>query len=232
MIISNMNGCIVHRTKTHRCSCYIIDTGEYRILIDTSMGFEKSAVAKCIQTIRGQNIDAIFLTHSHTDHVANAQYFSDVFHCKVFISEKGLPNIRQGSCTMPKGTYYLSRLIQRIEPHIPFYQFTRFHPCSRIEPLNNEVVRYYLGESSELIETPGHTVDSISISLNNSIAIVGDAMVNAFGKLFPPFADDENVVLSSWKALLSTQCELFCPAHGKPISREKLLSAYEKFCPL
>jgi glyoxylase-like metal-dependent hydrolase (beta-lactamase superfamily II) len=196
------------------------------------MSFEKDAVAKSIQATRGQNIDAIFLTHSHTDHVANAQYFSDVFRCKVYISEKGLPNINQGFCTMPKGTFFGGRQIHSIDPHIPFYQFTQFHPCSQIEPLNSEVVRYFLGESSELLETPGHTIDSISILLNNSIAIVRDAMVNAFGKLYPPFADDEKAVLTSWKALLGTQCELFCPAHGRPISREKLLSTYQNLCPL
>lgn len=228
MIILSKNGYAVHQTMTRRCACYIIEKDKYRVLVDTSMRFEKDAVAKSIQAIGGRKIDAIFLTHSHTDHVANAQYFSDIFHCKVYISEKRLSNIQQGYCTMPKGTNSFSRLIQRVESQIPFYQFTRFQPCPQAEPLNNEVLRFYLGESSELLETPGHTNDSISILLGNCIAVVGDAMVNTFGNLYPPFADDEEAVITSWKALLDTQCELLCPAHGNPLRREKLISSYQK----
>jgi len=228
MIILSKNGYTIHKTMTRRYACYIIEKDKYCVLVDTSMRFEKDAVAKSIQAVGGRKIDAIFLTHSHTDHVANAQYFSDLFHCKVYISEKGLANIQQGCCTMPKGTNLFSKLIQRAEPQIPFYHFTRFQPCPLAEPLNNEVLKYYLGESSELLETPGHSNDSISILLDNNIALVGDAMVNIFGNLYPPFADDEKAVITSWKALLDTQCELLCPAHGNPLRREKLIFSYQK----
>jgi len=193
------------------------------------MRFEKGAVLKSIQSV-GAKIDAIFLTHSHTDHVANAQYFSDAFDCKVYISKKGITKIRQGCRTMPKGTNVFTRLIHRVDSQISFYQFTRFQACSQVEPLNDDVVKFFLSESAELLETPGHTDDSISILLDNQIAVVGDAMVNTFGNLYPPFADDEKAVITSWKTLLDTQCELFCPAHGKPLRREMLLFSYQKAC--
>ena len=132
MIILHKNGYAVHRTMTRRCACYTIETDKYCVLIDTSMRFEQGAAAKSIQAIGVQKVDAIFLTHSHTDHVANAQYFSDFFHCKVYISEKGLINIRKGYCTMPKGTNLFNRLIQRVEAKIPFYQFARFQACKQV----------------------------------------------------------------------------------------------------
>src|SRR6056297_1346915 len=121
MIILSENGHTVHRTMTHRCACYIIETDKYSILVDTSMRFEKGAVLKSIQSV-GAKVDAIFLTHSHTDHAANAKYFSDVFDCKVYISKKGITKIRQGCCTMPKGTNLFTRLIHRADSQIPFYQ--------------------------------------------------------------------------------------------------------------
>jgi glyoxylase-like metal-dependent hydrolase (beta-lactamase superfamily II) len=69
--------------------------------------------------------------------------------------------------------------------------------------------------------------DSISILLKRKFAIVGDLMVNAFGNLYPPFADDESALNTSWKALLNTRCNVFLPAHGRPIHRKKLISSYK-----
>lgn len=228
MQLLSKNGYTLYRTMTRRCACYIIETVEHCVLVDTSMRFEKDLVAKSIDTTKKKKIDAIFLTHSHTDHVANAQCFSDVYHCKTYISEKGIANMKKGCCAMPKGTTLFSKLISKVGPKIPFYQFTRFQACPAVQPLNDEIVRLFLGESSELIETPGHTNDSVSILFDHNVAIVGDAMVNNFENLYPPFADDEKAIIASWDALLETQCKMFFPAHGNMVHREKLLSTYKK----
>lgn len=232
MIIWRGNGYNVYRTKTHRCACYLIGTEKTHVLIDTSMRFERDAVAESIQKIGVQKIDAIFLTHSHTDHVANAKYFSELYQCKVYISEKGLEKVRIGICDMPKGTNFYGKFIYWAESKIPFYHFSYFQACPWVKPISSNIVKNYLGESSELLKTSGHTDDSISILLSKRVAVVGDAMVNTFGNLYPPFADDEKLVKTSWKALLDTQCELFCPAHGKPLRREELFSSYQKICSL
>lgn len=226
MIILSKNGYTVHQTNSRRCACYIIETDKNCVLIDTSMGFEKEIVAKSLKDVLPKKINAVFLTHSHSDHVANAKYFSELFNCKVYISNKGLTKLQQGHCAMPHGTNSISRMIRGAESIIPFYQFTQFSACPQAEQLNNEVVKFYLGESAELIETPGHSDDSVSILLDDCIAFVGDAMVNNFGMLYPPFADDEKALIDSWKLLLNTQCDLFCPAHGKPVSREKFVKVY------
>lgn len=228
MIVFYENGYTVYRTMTQRCACYIIKTNQYSVLIDTSMRFERNSVIRSIEAAGISKIDAIFLTHSHTDHVANARYFSNEFHCSVYVSHKGMKHMIKGCCTMPKGTNSFSRLLSRVEPQIPFYQFTRFEACPQVKPISSEVVKLYLGECLELLETPGHTTDSVSFILDKHIAFVGDAMVHVLRNIYPPFVDDEKAVITSWGALLSTQCQTFCPAHGNPVSREKLIRAYQR----
>jgi len=122
---------------------------------------------------------------------------------------------------------FVQQIINRVELKIPFYQFARFQACPQVEPINNEVVKFYLGKSAELLETPGHTNDSVSILLNNRVAVVG-CNGNTFGNQYPPFADNEKNMMLSWKALLDTQCKLLSPAHGNRLSREKLLAAYQR----
>lgn len=228
MLVWNGNGYSVYKAGTHRCACYIIKSGKNQVLVDTSMKFERNAVASSVRHLGIHKIDAIFLTHSHTDHVANARYFSDYYHCRVYISPKGIDRVRNGNCIMPKGIRPYSRLICLAEQKIPFYSFVRFEACQGAEALNGEVVGAYLGEQVKLLETPGHTDDSISIVLNDDIAIVGDTMVNVLGNKYPPFADDEEAVKTSWSKLLGTKCKLFCPAHGKPFQRDELMAAYRK----
>lgn len=222
------DGFTVNRTKTFRCACYLTESNGKRVLIDTSLRFEKRAVLNCILTGGTRRIDAIFLTHCHSDHVANAQSLSALFRCPIYISEPGLSMLQNGSSRMPKGTNPFSRLIGWLEPRIPFYRFSRFPACPLAEPLTDAVVKSYLGEQTALLNTPGHSADSVSIVLGHSIALVGDAMVNAMGSVFPPFADEPETVLTSWKTLLETNCEVFCPAHGAPIKKERLLAAYQK----
>jgi len=130
---------------------------------------------------------------------------------------------------MPKGTNPFSRLIARLEPRISFYRFADFPACPLAEPLTDAIVKSYLGQQAALLKTPGHSADSVSIVLGRSIALVGDAMVNALGSVFPPFADEPEAVLASWKTLLETNCTVFCPAHGAPLKRKRLLEAYTKY---
>lgn len=76
MIIWSKYGYSVYMTETRRCACYIIETKNVHVLVDTSMKFERDTVAQSIRKTGAQGIDAIFLTHSHTDHVENAKFFS------------------------------------------------------------------------------------------------------------------------------------------------------------
>ncbi|MEL7654482.1 MAG: MBL fold metallo-hydrolase, partial [Bacillota bacterium] len=103
MEIWNGNGCSVYKTETHRCICYIIKSNKSSVLVDTSVKFERAAITNSFRDMGINKIDAIFLTHSHTDHVANAKYLSDSYHCPVYIAQKGIEKVRRGNCVMPKG---------------------------------------------------------------------------------------------------------------------------------
>jgi len=82
----------------------------------------------------------------------------------------------------------------------------------------------------KIIETSGHSEDSISVCLDDEIAIVGDAMFGVFkNAIFPPYADNTDKMIKSWHRLLNTNCNIFLPGHGNEITRALLKNQYDKY---
>lgn len=79
--------------------------------------------------------------------------------------------------------------------------------------------RFDLGEfgiNGYVIHTPGHSLGSSSIILNDQIALVGDLIVDFYTKPWskkPKKVSTESV--ESIKKLLSLNCSLYIPAHKK-----------------
>lgn len=81
-----------------------------------------------------------------------------------------------------------------------------------------------------LIHTPGHTAGSMSLIVDNEIALVGDAMFGVFNwSVFPSFADDILVFEKSWGKLAKTGCKMYLPGYGTGNSRELLLKQCNKY---
>ena len=81
-----------------------------------------------------------------------------------------------------------------------------------------------------MIKTEGHSSGSISVIVDNEIAIVGDAMFGVFkNSVFPPYADNQTEMINSWNVLLDTDCNTFLPGHGKEIKKEFLQKEYYKY---
>jgi glyoxylase-like metal-dependent hydrolase (beta-lactamase superfamily II) len=94
--------------------------------------------------------------------------------------------------------------------------------------LTNETNEF--GFNAFVMHTPGHSPGSISVIIDNEIAIVGDAMFGVFrNSVFPPFADDLKQMVLSWGKLLETECTSFLPGHGTEKNRGLLQRQFEKY---
>ncbi len=86
-----------------------------------------------------------------------------------------------------------------------------------------------------IIETPGHTIDSISIVFEDGDCIVGDAAANflrfAGTRYCVIFISDIHEYYRSWEQLISRKVRLIFPAHGRPFTVEKLVRNVGKIKP-
>lgn len=72
--------------------------------------------------------------------------------------------------------------------------------------------------NGKIIETAGHTSDSISLFLNDGCLFCGDAAMNGFLSKhnITIWAEDSVAFLQSWNSIIALQPAKIFPGHGKP----------------
>lgn len=221
----------IYQVLSGRSNSYLISSNSLNILVDTGKSSAYKQLVKNIHCLglpkKSENI--LVLTHAHFDHCQNAKTLSMDHHYKILLSQKEEHFALAGRTPVPSGTNSFSRLIVGIRRRISFprLNFDAFQPDVLIQ---NEYDFKYCNLPIRIIITPGHSVGSVSILVDDEIAIVGDAMFGVFrNSAFPPFANDVQELIRSWGKLLQTRCQLFLPGHGNPVSRELLIHEFEKY---
>jgi len=203
-------------------NCYFIESDGITILVDTG---QKRRSTNLITTLNaylaGNSLDYLVLTHTHYDHAENSKLIKERYSPQLIVHQTESDFLRKGFTKLPKGTNLISKIISNSGNKYASW-IGKYEP---VEPdiLVDDSYNIRAGNQLKLIHTPGHTIGSLSILVNDELAIVGDTLFGIFpNKILPPFADDEVELKRSWKKLSYTSCRLFLPAHGKIIKRELL----------
>jgi hydroxyacylglutathione hydrolase len=136
--------------------------------------------------------------------------------------------LESGNSPLPDGTISVTKfLIDHWGPKVQ--SRVKYEPCKVDIQIEDSFDLSEFGYYARIIHTPGHTSGSLSVIVDDEIAIVGDTLFGEVpNSVFPPFADNVQQLITSWGMLLETRCDLFLPAHGFPISRKLLEKCYKK----
>ena len=229
-----------HNDSTIECICYgrsnvfLVSRNDHHILIDTGTSPSYATIRKTLNAIfaSGGKAEALILTHAHFDHSANASKIKAAFPLRLVAHRDDLSHFINGTNPEIRGS----------RPFTRFITDTFQKPLSgmmRYSPVEIDVVvddRYDLDAfviNGYIIHTPGHTPGSVSVIVDDEIAIVGDAMFGVKkNSVFPPFALDVKTMVQSWKVLLDTSCSTFLPSHGSENSRELLERECQRYADL
>jgi hydroxyacylglutathione hydrolase len=223
------NGYKIYRLLDGRSNSYLICTGNGNILVDTGRKNKESLLLKKLQKNKIGKVDWLILTHTHFDHCGNARFLQEQLKCKVVVAEKGVAMAKRGFAMLPRGTNPFSKTLSNFGNRFitRFFHFKSFYPDHSFDEFFSFSIP---GVDVELMETPGHSDDSITVIVNNEIALVGDAMFGIFrNSIFPPFADNQVEMIESWGKLLGTESQKFLPGHGSEIKRELVEKEYLKY---
>jgi glyoxylase-like metal-dependent hydrolase (beta-lactamase superfamily II) len=222
-------------------TCYmLVCTGGY-LLIDT--GFPKD-YAKFLRQLAKTGVEMnsikyLLLTHNHDDHVGFAARLKQETGARCIVHRNSLAPLRGGKMD-EEGIRALNRTISVLGA---LHQvITRRN--SRFEPLfltgrdfivddDEPHLLPRIGIEAEILYTPGHTRDSISVVTSSGKAFCGDAAMNYLNfaecRHRPIYLADQQLVFASWQKMLESGAKIFYPAHGKPFGAERLRRSLRRF---
>ena len=221
-----VQGTSVYRLTPARCNIWVISRDGRSVIADTGMHSDRHRIKSALEK-KGLMPEAVILTHTHFDHAGNAAWFAKEFGAEIIVNSAEAGFLSQGDTPIPKGTLGVTRGLVSIGKKIePVF---RYEPCTADHLFVEQFDLARYGLNAFAIHTPGHSPGQSAVIIDGEYALVGDSLIGVFrGKIFPPFADDTDELLRSWKKLLNTGCHTFLPGHGTAISRGEMEAEYEQ----
>jgi glyoxylase-like metal-dependent hydrolase (beta-lactamase superfamily II) len=222
------SGYKIFRVLSGHSNVFLLSNGEKRILIDTSPGYRWKKLNKRLKVLQIDRLDYLILTHTHYDHAGNSLRMKNQYHAKVIVHKSEAAFLLSGKNSLFYGTnaytYLLVKLLFR-----PFVNRVFYKPCPYDILVDSTYDMKTMGFNAYILHTPGHSEGSLSVIVDNEIAMVGDCMFGIFRRtVFPPFAIDPWQMVDSWGKLLDTGCILFLPSHGNENTREMVQQDFNR----
>lgn len=222
------NGYEILQVLSGRSNVFLLSDGKRNILIDTSVPRLWKKLQIRLDSLGIKTVDYLILTHAHFDHAGNASRIREKFNSSVIVHKEEAVQLSIGDNVVPEGTNFITRHLVKLFGKRVF-SILRYDPCIP-DILTGSVYDFNeTGFNAYLLHTPGHTVGSVSLIIDNEVALVGDAMFGVFRwSVFPPFAQDKDLMVRSWGKLLETECSVFLPSHGTANNRIIIQKEYNK----
>jgi glyoxylase-like metal-dependent hydrolase (beta-lactamase superfamily II) len=213
-------------------NAYLLPCNDGYLLIDTGYTKDFNKFKNQLRTIKIDlsQIKYVLLTHHHDDHVGFASKLVEQIGCKIIVHKEAIQPLSKG-----ESADSMTPLNKRIKLVLTIFE--RFHKNFNYPPVNiteNDIVITSdksdildrIGVKGKILYTPGHTIDSISMVLNNGKAFVGDVAMNFLKfcgtKYRPIYIENISQVYESWKKLKKAGAKEIYPAHGRAFSIAKL----------
>lgn len=222
-------GTVVYRIISGRSNVFLVKNQTVTFLVDTSPARKWKLLQQRLSRLGIGSIDFLILTHTHFDHAANACLIKEKYGAKAIVHISEQRFLEAGENIIPEGTNRVSRTLIKVFKPLFKARF-RYKGVNADIQVTDKLDLSPYGINAEVIHTPGHTPGSVSVIVDNEIALVGDSMFGVFpGSAFPPFSNDVPAMIHSWDKLLSTGCKWFLPSHGSEVSRELLHKEFQKY---
>ena len=223
--------------------CYILECNGGYLLIDTGYPKDYEKFIKKLDEkyhIDVSEIKYLLLTHHHDDHSGFAAELIKNTDLKLIIHEKSIERLKMGQSEEES-----QPINKRIKFIFGFFNYFHEFVFPPIIPRENDIIMKGTEQNTEILKnigingtiiyTQGHTMDGISVMLDDGSIFVGDNAMNAWYfnmwgiKKRPIFVQDIGLIFGSWETYIKMGGKKIYPIHGKPFNIEKLKKSLLKF---
>jgi glyoxylase-like metal-dependent hydrolase (beta-lactamase superfamily II) len=221
-----VSGTGIEKIRLGVCNTYLIRGEQGAVLVDAGQAGWAASFLRRLKNhaLSPEDIRLIVVTHVHFDHVGNLKTLAQRCGCPVAIHTDEAPLLASGTVVFPPGTNLLGTVAASLGRGIsPLLKYAAVTPDILV---SDELPLEPFGVPGKILATPGHTQGSVSVLLPDGTACVGDLAANhlpgRIGPVFPPFADNRDRLLQSWRRLLDDGAKTICPGHGPPFAAKHL----------
>lgn len=188
---------------------YLVECGQGFLMVDAGWAGGLPALKSQLGRagIDLAQICYVLITHHHPDHAGLAQELKQAANARLVILGKQVPYLEN-----------LDRFYTGKGEYLP----VKVEAGDLVLNSSNRADLARIGVRGEIVETPGHSQDSVSLALDSGLAFTGD--------LHPPdFVVDEAraVTCQSWQKLLVMNVKTVYPAHGNPFPIDRIRHSLE-----
>lgn len=178
-------------------NCYLLESPFGWIMIDTDFPETLHSLMQSLRQhdMKISDIKYLIVTHFHPDHAGIAQDLKNLG-IRLILHE----------CQVP----YVNKLNDFFKKSAKF-NYTEIVSGDNIVVSSAESRKFFegLGIEGEMVQTPGHTDDSVSVILDEGYGFTGDLQRFDFIEAF-----DDQRIKDSWKAIRDYKVTKIFPAHG------------------
>jgi glyoxylase-like metal-dependent hydrolase (beta-lactamase superfamily II) len=216
----------VHAVPLGLSQAYLLESDAGLVLIDAGSPHQERVILRHLQALRSAdasppNLQLIFITHAHLDHYGSAAALRRLTGAPVAIHRADAEAMARGE-TRLGSTRGMGKLMEVLLPLV--------ESCFRPEPVTPDLLLEDgdnladYGLEARVLHTPGHTLGSSCLVVEERLGFVGDLLTNS-GRphLQRLLAEDWSLLKQSYARLQEMELETVYPGHGRrPVSGKVL----------
>ncbi|WDV44635.1 MBL fold metallo-hydrolase [Clostridiaceae bacterium M8S5] len=224
------------KCKLKQTISYLIPVKDKYLLIDTGYEKHKKLLYKRLRDldIEVKDIAYILLTHHHDDHAGLVSEIKTCNpSCRIIMHVNAVSRVEKGKNDLD-GAKYINKKIATMVKLIKKVSNIWREPFPQYKIASNDIIiskdtklqDIGIDMVGEILYTPGHTDDSISLLLEDGSCFVGDVasdMLQFLGtKYCVLLLNNLDQYYKSWEKIIKTNAKIIYPGHGKQFLIQKL----------
>jgi glyoxylase-like metal-dependent hydrolase (beta-lactamase superfamily II) len=219
----------VHRVTGGVCNFYLVEEGGRLLLVDAGAPRDWDLLVRTLPALgrRLEDLDAVLVTHAHSDHTGFAERARSTAAVPVWIHQADAAEVKGAKPGKNDGR--AGRYLLRVEFYRTLFSLAR-RGATRLVPVE-EVSTFGDGETLQLpgsprvVHAPGHTPGSAALLLEGRrVLLTGDVLAThnpLTGRDGPQIMPsglnrDTPQALRSLDALAQVPADVLLPGHGDP----------------